>query len=429
MLSLIFLISFASQSFSTNLHSGMKFVQLLYRHGDRTPCDIYPNDPYRDSSHWPVGFGQLTREGKMMHYELGQWLRQRYQGFLSSNFSEQEIYVRSTDLDRTLMSAQSNLAGLFPPAGYWKWNPELAWQPIPIHTVPISQDTLLYNHHTECPKLDVKKNQLKLSTYMASIYTDNKALFDYISIHSGWSVKTVTQLDYIYDSLLVESRHNKTLPQWTHRVFPGGKFEQLRNMAFLTDSWDEEMKRLQGGPFVRELVNQFDAATGTGREGPQKKMVMYSAHDTTISYVLNSLGVYNGLAPPYASLVMFELVDNDGWAVKISYRNETDKAPYVLTVPGCQQVCPLEQFRRLTEKVRPGLGDWAEECRDRSRDEVQMEMDKSMLDMDDTDTVLLMVARLVGCMAVVVVLVLAVLLCCAGSGRDEKLAHYYYQKL
>ena len=131
--------------------SGLQLVHLLYRHGDRTPIKPYATDPYKDSSHWPVGFGQLTSRGKMQQFELGQWIRKRYDGFLSSNYSEQEIVVRSTDVDRTLMSAMSNLAGLYPPAGYWQWNQDLAWQPIPVHTVPQEEDTLLSSHAT-CPR-------------------------------------------------------------------------------------------------------------------------------------------------------------------------------------------------------------------------------------------------------------------------------------
>ena len=421
MIVIIFLLSGVSSAFSMNNEiSGLKQVHLLYRHGDRTPCDIYPTDPYKDPSNWPVGFGQLTSEGKRMHFNLGQWLRQRYDGFLSYNYSEEEIYVRSTDKDRTLMSAQSNLAGLYPPSGYWEWDSDLAWQPIPVHTLPMEMDKLLFNHHTECPRLDEKKKQLKSSSYMKSIYDDNKDLFDYISAHSGWSVKTVEKLDFIYDSLLVETKNNKTLPEWTKSIFPGGRFEKLRNIAFLTDTFDQEMKRLQGGPFMHELVTHYDAATATDntREVSEKKVFMYSAHDTTISYVLNTLGVYNGLAPPYASLVMFELMDKDGWKVKISYRNDTTKVPYVLTIPGCQQLCPLNLFKQLTESVRPR--DWSEECQ-----VGQMDGIRSMLSMERMDaTTLLMVVWLVFCMVVAILLVLALVVCWGWKNRAGRRGLY-----
>ena len=52
-----------------------------------------------------------------------------------------QIYVRSTDVDRTLMSAQAMLAGLYhPPHGDQMWRNDLPWMPIPVHTEPTSQD-------------------------------------------------------------------------------------------------------------------------------------------------------------------------------------------------------------------------------------------------------------------------------------------------
>ena len=75
----------------------------------------------------------------------------RYGELLGEEYSEEEVVVRSTDVDRTLMSALSNLAGLFPPQGSQVWDEELAWQPIPVHTVPQDEDYLL-SSHSHCPR-------------------------------------------------------------------------------------------------------------------------------------------------------------------------------------------------------------------------------------------------------------------------------------
>lgn len=70
------------------------------------------------------------------HYELGLWLRKRYISLLKNDYSKTDVYIQSTDVDRTLMSAESNLAGLFPPRGSRMFEPGLKWQPIPVHTIP-----------------------------------------------------------------------------------------------------------------------------------------------------------------------------------------------------------------------------------------------------------------------------------------------------
>lgn len=42
------------------------------------------------------------------------------------------------------------------------------------------------------------------------------------------------------------------------------------------------------------------------------------------------------------------------------FRNESDKAPWPLILPGCPHRCPLQDFLRLTEPVIPK--DWQQEC-------------------------------------------------------------------
>ena len=58
------------------------------------------------------------QNGTQQHFQLGRLIRKRYtveHQLISPNYTRDEVYVRSTDFDRTLMSALSQLSGLFPP--------------------------------------------------------------------------------------------------------------------------------------------------------------------------------------------------------------------------------------------------------------------------------------------------------------------------
>ncbi|EDO35543.1 predicted protein, partial [Nematostella vectensis] len=113
----------------------------VYPHGDRSPIRSYPSDPY--ANYWPQGFGQLTQLGMQQEYYLGKFLRNRYMestNFLNSSYIRNQVYCRSTDKDRTIMSAQAQLNGLYPPKGPQKWRHNLDWQPIPVHVVPKNLD-------------------------------------------------------------------------------------------------------------------------------------------------------------------------------------------------------------------------------------------------------------------------------------------------
>lgn len=88
----------------------LKLVQIVYRHGDRTPISFpLPNDRYASDSYWPEGFGQLTNRGKYRIYSLGKYLRQRYSNFLTD--TPREVSARSAGSDRCLESSALLLAG------------------------------------------------------------------------------------------------------------------------------------------------------------------------------------------------------------------------------------------------------------------------------------------------------------------------------
>ena len=65
----------------------------------------------------------------------------------------------------------------------------------------------------------------------------------YISKHTGLNLTDIVHLDYVYDTLLCELVHNKSLPKWTEKVFPASKpgtwpsqFKALRDLSFTVNS-------------------------------------------------------------------------------------------------------------------------------------------------------------------------------------------------
>lgn len=324
-------------------------VQVVFRHGDRTPIKPYPKDPYQNLDQWPVGFGELTPIGKRAHYGLGKLFRQRYQGFLSDKFRATDIYVRSTDVDRTLMSAEANLAGLYPPLDDQVWNPDLLWQPIPVHTVPVPEDSLL-SMGSICPRADaLVKDLIKTDPTLKSLDEDNAWLYKYLTNHTGQDVSNLTSVGYIYDTLNIERRYNKTLPPWTDAVFPD-MMQRTFNISFALLTWNDELKRLRSGTLIQKLINNSHDKL---ENKTQYRFHMFSGHDTTVSGLLNSLRLFDPPIPPsYAATVFIELYRNNGThALKFTYRN--DSGEHLLTVPGCQVLCPLGDFERLTAKIRP----------------------------------------------------------------------------
>ena len=88
------------------------------------------------------------------------------------------------------------------------------------------------------------------------------------------------------------------------------------------------------------------------------KVVAYSAHDTTLSALLNALQAYNMRPPPFASAILFEVykqasADKTSYFVKTFYRNSTVNPALPLSVLGCSFACPFEELKQRAVSVIP----------------------------------------------------------------------------
>ncbi|CAH3173890.1 unnamed protein product [Porites lobata] len=333
----------------------LRMVNVVYRHGDRSPYTFFPTDEHKNF--WPQGLGQLTQVGMRQEYKLGQLLKHLYVDkykLLNSSYLLKEIYVRSTDVDRCIMSAQTQLNGLYPPQGRQIWRKNLDWQPIGVHVVPKKEDYLLRPFDYNCPRLNEIIEKSRQDPEYQNMAKKNKELLSYISLHAN---KTYTLANgyQVYDTLFCEDSHNLTRPSWATN---GTTWEAMRNMSNFQMKWlfdSPEKAKLTGGSLVGAIVENMKNHI----EPTCKKLHIYSAHDTTVAALLSALNLYDGISPAYSSAVMVELYsdendDKKDMTVRLLYRFGQSTEPRVLKLSNCTEYCPLDQFIKATADVIPG---------------------------------------------------------------------------
>eukprot|EP00112_Aurelia_sp_Birch-Aquarium-sp1_P003562 Seg14.4 transcript_id=Seg14.4/GoldUCD/mRNA.D3Y31 product="Lysosomal acid phosphatase" protein_id=Seg14.4/GoldUCD/D3Y31 len=340
----------------------LKQAHVLYRHGDRTPVGTYPTDEYQESF-WPDGFGRLTQIGMRMEYELGMFLKNRYitnKKFINESYLHKQVFCKSSDAERCLMSAESQMAGLYPPKGWQVWNKSISWQPVPVHTVPGDQDPYLRPWDAHCQRLnDLVAAKQKQKEFIEKEVA-NKDLIDKLKTLTGLTDLNVRSIWRIRDTLYVESCHGLPKPKWlTDKMYKRINDLYFWGFKFIFTG-DNEFSRLSGGPLLKWINLNMDAMKN--KMPGIFKLNIYSAHDTTILALLGTLGLYYGEDIPYASAVIVELYENTPgiFTVEMYYRNSTKVPPAQLQLTNCDKECPLDKFKSLLNNRVPS--DYDKEC-------------------------------------------------------------------
>ena len=92
----------------TNRDNNLFFVFTTFRHGART---VFTNIDY--FGNYINSLGSLTKYGEIQNLEIGNNYRKRYSNFLNLNFDNTQIYIRTSDIERTIISTQKQLEGFF----------------------------------------------------------------------------------------------------------------------------------------------------------------------------------------------------------------------------------------------------------------------------------------------------------------------------
>lgn len=107
------------------------------------------------------------------------------------------------------MSAESNLAGFFPAEKDQIWKVDLKWQPIPVHTIPEKLDELLAVKKP-CPSYNYALKKYKQSPEFKALLKKFQYLLDYLSKHTGRTISSFDDVQYVRDTLFIEQIKNFT---------------------------------------------------------------------------------------------------------------------------------------------------------------------------------------------------------------------------
>lgn len=333
--------------------SGCAFAQgkLIFaidviRHGDRTPLIASP----AMEKIWPQGVGQLTPRGMRQEYELGKILRQQYVNhyhLLPEHYDTNAMSVRSSNLTRTMMSAQSILFGLYPLGTGPSLNdstkalPE-GLQPIPINTVPCEQDSLLIPSH------DKEMYKQLLETYIFNspgwIQKDLalKPNYPVWSKTTGTQISNLFDLIYVSDSLFIERLYN--IP------FPGGLQEKDADTIIDAGKWallnianHPKLALMAGSELAQAIKRELNLATEHDRP---LKYLLFVAHDSTLVAQLKLLGQTIDHNPPYASRINYSLFDmgSSNYEIRITYNQ---KPIFIAQCGG--ETCSMSEFVNLID--------------------------------------------------------------------------------
>ncbi|KAE9419345.1 hypothetical protein Angca_009826, partial [Angiostrongylus cantonensis] len=209
-------------------------------------------------------------------YRLGRWLRVRYGNFLGSRFHRNEVFVRSSDYNRTLMSAQATMAGLFPPSKSEIWNADILWQPVPVHSVPKTMDKELYED-IDCPTASSEFSKVWDSTVVRQMVSENEDLIKYLGEKSQIPNFNLDKLWMVYDNLFCMLQHMEThkWPSWINdSIFD--RVQKLYDGYSRTKYHTDVLRRLRGGPLLKDILDRFVAKVN-GALGIQPKLFGYSA--------------------------------------------------------------------------------------------------------------------------------------------------------
>jgi len=287
--------------------------------------------------------GQLTTVGQQNAYELGEWIGKTYiqqHQLLSPIFNQDELYITTSNISRTIFSAKCLLAGM-----YGKDN----IKETPLMTTRKSHEEYIYPNWFCISLKDWSQHVIANSMH---IFTHQKPLANELQNKMNLDTKKRFNFHGLNDFIACRKAHGMSIPEYLiqHEKTIHTYASQVESHSLQGHDRVTGLRR-SIGKFVEELCKSME-------ERSCKKMYLYSAHDTTLMALLMVLDQWNNQWPLFSASICFEVysdTDNNKY-VRVLYNGEA----LILDNDAKNQYLPLYTFLTQMNKFR--VVDWSGEC-------------------------------------------------------------------
>ncbi|CAI2369510.1 unnamed protein product [Moneuplotes crassus] len=396
-----------TESFSDSSAEDQLLLMIqMTRHGARSTISTR-KEPNVNTKDWEMGLGELTPSGERQHYLLGNKQRRKFITdeihHLSEDFDPREVYVISTNYNRTIMSAYSENQGWYPLGSVEEVLPEQkntalppfeidnieetlndlgndptmhGYQPIPIHVGGDDFAHIFQAHDAKtCPVVNQFAQKVRDEAKFTEInekYKDNilKQIRENWEVDEDLDFKSVGHLaDQFYTAYFDDRLVQKyQLPVETVDKIMADQFYYF-NFYF------DEMVRIATSNFLNFLYSTFDAkilSTLTDMDDvnwiKSKKLIYISAHDSTAAAVLSGIEQKQEYQPFYATHNLIQLWKKAGtngdkdedYYVKWIYN---DKALNINNKCDEEGRCPYDLLKEYLKSREYQGDDWLAACK------------------------------------------------------------------
>ncbi len=280
-----------------------------------------------DSDAYP--YSQLTELGAQQLIRIGRLLRQRYgvncsegasspssggagHNLISNRQGDRDVYLRSTNMCRTLQSLRSLVVGLYDiPDPMNKQTEEGAAEDAEygvllqrnaptVHTRPKSSETMF--PQSTCHELAERRSVVLTNQHFYENFEDYGSIHERLRALLGLPNKD-DKVSWLMLKEILSCYKVHAYP------YPLSLTYDDEKTATHVCGWmwgklygDEQLNRLAAGRFLRELLEDLTRA-----EKEDIKMLIYSGHDSSLVPLLCALGLYDNQWPPYASYLVLEV--------------------------------------------------------------------------------------------------------------------------